>query len=130
MTVRNPLDRVDVDLKRLRAEIAVRLGRPVELVVQLATEDEPGELIVEDPDTGEWLDVDPEVVTEAVTAHQVPQPEQTPEQRALAAFDAATTVAERLAVFRAYLVRRAENDTVQQQRIRQLRRRVRRAGGA
>lgn len=64
---RHPFGRTDIDLTRLRAELSARLGRRVELLTSAPTVEEPGGvLIVEDPDTGEHLDVDPVVVASAV----------------------------------------------------------------
>lgn len=128
MTVRHPLLRDDVRMSQLRDELSTRLGRRVELVAQRPTEDEPGVLIVEDPDTAEWLDVDPAVVAEVVAAH-TPPPARSREEEALAELDAASSPATKFEALRRYLVGRVEDDRVRREQARQsrvdLRRRIR-----
>lgn len=125
--IRHPFDRDDIDLNKLRADLAVRLGRPVELLTSEPTEDEPdGVLVLEDPDTGQWLDVDPVAVAEVVAAQVPATPPLTPEAEALAALESATTLVAVRAVFRGYLARAVADQAVARDRLRFLRRRRRR----
>lgn len=113
MTVRHPFNRTDIDLTGLREALSTRLGRRVELLTSRPVGDTPGELIVEDPDTGEHLDVDPAVVTEVVAEQRPPV---SVDEQAIAEFDAASTVLEKLQVWRSWLARRVEADQQRRQR--------------
>lgn len=69
------------------------------------TEDDPvGVLILEDPDTGERLDVDPAAVAGALAAHQLPKGRR---QLLLEEFDAAPP-AGKLLVLRKFLAQEAQ----------------------
>lgn len=118
--IRHPLARSNLDLTEIKRALGYRLDRPVELVVQEPDPDSgtPGELIAEDRVTGEWLDVDPVLVADLVAAVPERAPVVSAEERARNRFDAATTIPERLAVFRSYLGERID----EQQRRRQIRR--------
>ncbi len=123
MSIRHSFDRPDVDLAVLRAELSTRLGRRVELLTSAPTVDEPaGVLIVEDPETGDHLDVDPALVSEVVVAHQPPLSE---DEQAIAEFDAATTVVGRLQVWRDWLGRRVSAESLRRERARLVLDRVR-----
>lgn len=116
--IRHPFDPDDVALDQLKVELEARLGRPIELLTSESTEAEPSALILEDPATGEHLDVDPVMVAEVLSVH-TPAVRLTAEEQALAAFEAATTVVERLAVFRAYLARQVADQREQRVRSRE-----------
>lgn len=60
----DPPDRFD--LARLRELLSERLGYRVETLTGRPPGGGPGELILEHQDTGEWLDVDPDVVAGVV----------------------------------------------------------------
>ena len=109
MSTRFPFDRDDARLTQLKAELAARLGRAVEILTSEPTLDEPdGALIVTDPGTDQPLDLDDALVAEVVAAHVPVPPPPSPERAALDRFDAATTIAGRLAAFRDYLALRVE----------------------
>lgn len=111
---RHPFGRTDIDLTRLRAELSARLGRRVELLTSAPTVEEPGGvLIVEDPDTGEYLDVDPAVVVEVVAEQRPPL---SVDEQAIAEFDAAVTPQEKLQVWRGWLGQRVVAERQRRQR--------------
>jgi hypothetical protein len=118
--IRHPLGRTGLNLTEVKRALGERLGRPVELVTQDPVTDlgAPGELIVEDRGTGEWLDVDPALVAEVIATAPERVPAVSAEERARNRFDAATTIPEKLAAFRSYLGERID----EQQRRRQIRR--------
>ncbi len=117
--IRHPFDHDDAHLPTLKAELSARLGYPIELLTSEPTDADPaGVLLVEDPITGEQLDVDPSVVAAVVAEHLPPSPPITPEALALVEFDAAGTVAARLAVFRSYLERSVGSQAAAQARLR------------
>lgn len=65
--IRHPFDPPDrFNLARLRELLSERLGYRVETLTGRPPGGGPGELILEHPDTGEWLDVDPDAVASAV----------------------------------------------------------------
>jgi hypothetical protein len=105
---RHPLNRADIDLNALLADLRTRLGQPVEMLTSPPTDDEPGVLILEDPKTGEHLDVDPAVVAAAVAAS--PRARKSNERQFLDDFDAAPNVAGQLRAMRNYIARRAADD--------------------
>lgn len=105
MSVRHPIPcGKHVDFSTLRAELSDLLGFRVDIVGQQATDDDAGEVICEHPESGEWLDVDDAGVAAVVAAHVPPPRPPTREEQALAAFDAAPSVTEKLDAFREYLV--------------------------
>lgn len=117
--IRHPFNRTDIDLTALRAALAARLGQPVELLTSGPTADDPdGVLIVEDPDTNAHLDVDPVAVAEVVAA----QPSRVTEAaRAIAEYDAATTLVGKLAAWRASLGRQEALEQAGRERARMVR---------
>jgi hypothetical protein len=122
--IRHPLGKA-VDIDRLKAELSARLGRPVELLTGEPTGDDPdGVLIIEDPDTGEWLDVPPVVVTAVVAAHAPPD-RRSPEEVAAEEFDAAPTLAAKLQVWRAHLGRQVTAQQQARDKLEQFRDRIR-----
>lgn len=118
MTVRHSFDRDDIDLVALRAALSARFGLQVELLTSGPTEADPnGVLILEHPDTGEYLDMDPATVAAVVDAQPVALSE---DERAIAEFDAAPTVALKLAAWRASLGRRVARDRERRDRVRDM----------
>lgn len=107
LTVRHPYDGRDLDFAALRDDLAARLGKRVELLTGEPTADEPeGVLIVEDDDAGEWLDVDPALVADAVARYPAPPSN---EAQFLAEFDAIRTPPSQHAlVIRDYIARKVE----------------------
>lgn len=104
MTTRHPFTPVPgMDYAKLRAKLAERLGFPVETLTSEPV-DGPGVLIVEDPKTGEHLDIDPELVA-AVLAEITTAPVRSSEERALAEMQAARTVVEKVAALEDYFGR-------------------------
>lgn len=117
--IRHPFNRTDLDLSALRAALSTRLGQRVELLTSGPTNDDPdGVLIVEDPATGAHLDVDPLAVAEVVAAQP---PTVTDTERAIAEYDAATTIVGRLAAWRAHLGRQAATERAGRERARRVR---------
>lgn len=116
--IRHPFNRDDIDLSALRDALVTRLGQPVELLTGKPTGADPnGVLIVERPDTGEHLDVDPAVVAEVVAAQPAVM---SLDEQAIAQFDAAQSVAGRIQAWRDHLGRRVAADQRRKQRIRSL----------
>lgn len=111
--IRHPFDPDDVDIDSLKAALTSRLGRPVELLTSRKTSEEPGVLIIEDPDTGEHLDVDAAAVAAVVAAQQRPKGRM---QLLLEEFDAAAPAA-RLAVFRKFLAQQVDDETAGRRRF-------------
>lgn len=116
--IRHPFSRDDIDLSALRDALATRLGQPVELLTGKPTDVDPnGVLIVEHPDTGEYLDVDAAVVAQVVAAQPVVM---SLDEQAIAQFDAAQTVVGKLQAWRDHLGRRVAADRQRKQRMRSL----------
>jgi hypothetical protein len=92
----------------------------VELLTSEPTGDRPGELILENPDTGQHLDVDPAVVAAAIAA--TPAAPKTNEQQFLDEFDAARDINGKLLALRNYIARSvdaAQANRFAQERIRE-----------
>jgi hypothetical protein len=60
-----------IDWLMLRAAVEERIGRPVSVAGEPASDTEDGFVVVLDPDTGEDIDITPKVLAEAVAAHKV-----------------------------------------------------------
>lgn len=125
--IRHPFTRTErFDMIKLRRALADRLGISVEVLTSEPSDDDPdGVLIVEDPETGEPLDVDPGLIAEVVRGI-AEWPVLSIEERAAAQFDAARTTNDKLAAFRSYLADRIVAQEQSRERTQEIRRDLRR----
>jgi hypothetical protein len=112
---RHRLARTELDLTALRDRLEAKLGRPVELIAQPASEQAEGEVIVIDRITLEHLDVPETSVATAVALTPQLVPPESNEQATLAALAKAKTDAERVEAIRGYLQRIVEAEKIEKQ---------------